>query len=152
MTSGKANQKVVTDRLDFVIRMIGDIRSLPLGSLEEFMQDRRNIGAAESCLRRALEGLLDLGRHLLAKVFGLGVTEYKKVADELEQNKVLTREAARRLRLLAGYRNRLVHFYHEVSAEELYQICSGELEDLVNVRDALIAWVKANPQCIDTTI
>jgi uncharacterized protein YutE (UPF0331/DUF86 family) len=152
MTAGKANHKVIADRLDFVARMIGDIRSLPLGSLEEFMQDRRNIGAAESCLRRALEALLDLGRHLLSKVFGLAVTEYKKVADELEQNKVLARDAARHLRLIAGYRNRLVHFYHEVSAEELYQICSGELEDLLNVRDALIAWIKANPQCIDTTI
>lgn len=132
MTSGKANQKVIIDRLDFVIRMIGDIRSLPLGSLEEFMQDRRNIGAAESCLRRALEALLDLGRHLLAKVFGLGVAEYKKVADELEQNKVLTRESARRLRLLAGYRNRLVHFYHEVTAG--YKVEIWSLKMLINLK------------------
>jgi uncharacterized protein YutE (UPF0331/DUF86 family) len=152
MESGKPNQKVIADRLDFMMRMLADIRSLPLSSLEEFMQDRRNIGAAESCLRRALEALLDLARHLLAKVFGLGVTEYKKVADGLEQHGILSRESARKLRILAGYRNRLVHFYHEVSAEELYLICSEELDDLVNVRDALVDWIKANPQFIDTTI
>jgi len=64
MVPGKANQRVVADRLDWVQRMLDEIRSLPLGSLNEFAGDRRNIGAAESCLRRALEALLDVGRHL----------------------------------------------------------------------------------------
>lgn len=54
MVSGTANQRVVADRLDWVQRMVEEIRSLPLGSLDEFISDRRNIGAAESCLRRAL--------------------------------------------------------------------------------------------------
>lgn len=72
--SGTANQRVVADRLDWVQRMVEEIRSLPLGSLDEFISDRRNIGAAESCLRRALEALLDFGRHLLAKVFGEAVS------------------------------------------------------------------------------
>ena len=31
---------------------------------------------------------------------------------------------------MAGYRNRLVHFYHEVSVEELYQITTHHLSDL----------------------
>lgn len=152
MKPGKANQRIIADRLDFITRMLGDIRSLPLGSLEEFMRDRRNIGAAESCLRRSLEALLDLGRHVLAKVFLQAVTEYKKVADELEAQNVLNHESARRLRILAGYRNRLVHFYHEVTSQELYQICTHELDDLMVVREAFVEWIKANPDCIDTTV
>jgi uncharacterized protein YutE (UPF0331/DUF86 family) len=59
--------------------MAGEIRSLPVGSIDEFIADRRNIGAAESCLRRAIEALLDLGRHLLGKAFGVAVTEYKQI-------------------------------------------------------------------------
>ena len=65
MVPGKANQRVIADRLDWVQRMTGEIRALPLDSLDAFTGDRRNIGAAESCLRRALEALLDLGRSLL---------------------------------------------------------------------------------------
>lgn len=34
------------------------------------------------------------------------------------------------LKILAGYRNRMVHFYHEITPKELYEICSGELEDI----------------------
>ena len=152
MTSDKANQKIVADRLEWIDRMLADIRSLPLDSIENFKSDKRNIGAAESCLRRALEALLDLGRHLLAKVFAKAVTEYKTIAEELEKNGVLNTEACRQLKTLAGYRNRMVHFYHEITPEELYDICSNQLDDLVMVRNAFKIWVKANPQCIDPTL
>ncbi len=152
MTRGKANQIIVVDRLDWIDRMLTEIRSLPLESFEIFIKDRRNIGAAESCLRRALEALLDLGRHVLAKAFGEAVTEYKAIADELEKMKVLDRAAALQLRILAGYRNRMVHFYHEITPEELYDICSSELDDLKMVQSAFKQWIKANPQKIDKTI
>lgn len=152
MVSGTANQRVVADRLDWVQRMVEEIRSLPLGSLDEFISDRRNIGAAESCLRRALEALLDLGRHLLAKVFGEVVTEYKKIAEELARRKVLDSDSAHRLRILAGYRNRLVHFYHDVTEVELFAICTHELADLLSVKDAYVNWLKNHPECIDTAL
>jgi uncharacterized protein YutE (UPF0331/DUF86 family) len=152
MTKGKANKRVLADRLDWVDRMLSELRALPLGSLEEFMADKRNFGAAESSLRRALEALLDIGRHVLAKVFAVAVTEYKAIADELEARNILEPEAARRLRILAGYRNRMVHFYHEITPDELYDICSNELDDILIVRDAFSKWINANPHYINTTI
>jgi len=152
MTKGKATQRIITDRLDWVDRMVDDIRAIPLGSIEDFKADKRNLGAAESSLRRALEALLDLGRHLLAKVFGEAVTEYKAIADELEKRNVLSSEAALRLRILAGYRNRMVHFYHEITTEELYDICSHELDDLLMVREALKSWTRTHPDYINQSI
>jgi uncharacterized protein YutE (UPF0331/DUF86 family) len=152
MITGKANQKVVVDRLEWVDRMVADIRSLPLSTYEEFMIDRRNMAAAESCLRRALEALLDLGRHLLAKVYATSVTEYKKIADELASRDIISEPTAKQLRILAGYRNRLVHFYHQVSPEELYQICASHLDDLLQVRKAFADWIKENPEGIDDTL
>jgi uncharacterized protein YutE (UPF0331/DUF86 family) len=152
MVAGKANQRVIADRLDWVQRMVDEVCSLPLGSLDEFIGDRRNIGAAESCLRRALEALLDLGRHRLAKVFGEVVTEYKKIAEELDRRRVLAPDAAHRLRVLAVYRNRMVHFYHDVTEEELYAICTREISDVIAVRDAFVNWLKNHPECIDNAL
>lgn len=152
MAPGKANQRIVAERLAWVQRMVDEIRALPLGSLEEFTGDRRNVGAAESCLRRALEALLDLGRHLLAKVFGEAVTEYKRIADELDRLKVLSPESAHRLRVLAGYRNRMVHFYQDVTAEELYAICTRDIEDLLAVRDAFLNWLQIHPESMDARL
>ena len=150
MTKSKANQRIIAERLDWVDRMLEDIRALPLSSIEEFTSDKRNIGAAESSLRRALEALLDLGRHLLAKIFGEAVTEYKAIAVKLNEHHILNREAAQQLKILAGYRNRMVHFYHEITPDELYQICLTELNDIVAVQDAFKQWIKSHPDLINT--
>jgi len=132
--------------------MITEIRALPLQSYEEFSADKRNIWAAESCLRRALEAIFDLGRHILSKGFGQGVTEYKQIASELEKAGVLSQDQARVLMTLAGYRNRLVHFYHEVTFEELYEICRDELGALLKIRNAFLEWLTSNPARLDDTL
>ena len=64
---------LVPDRLGRVERSLVEIRQLPLDSLESFQSDSRNVWTAESCLRRPLEAVLDVGRHLVAKLSGTGV-------------------------------------------------------------------------------
>jgi hypothetical protein len=63
------SKRVVVDRLALIDEMLGEIRTLPLADRVVFFSDRRNIWTAESCLRRSLEALLDMGRHILAKGF-----------------------------------------------------------------------------------
>lgn len=142
-------KRVVVDRLGWVERMVATIRSLPLEDDEQFFADPRNVWTADACLRRALEALLDLGRHVLAKGFGQGTSEYKEIASGLEERSVLAPQEAALLRLMAGYRNRLVHFYHEVTPEELYSICSQQIGDVERVAGALRAWLAAHPERLD---
>ena len=149
MSPGKLNSRILADRVAWINRMLEEVGKLPLDDYEGFILDSRNIWTAESCLRRSLEALLDLGRHILAKGFGKGITEYKEIARELKKEKVLDDVHAGLLELLAGYRNRLVHFYHEIETEELYKICKDDLHDIQDVRDAFLAWVKVNPDLID---
>jgi uncharacterized protein YutE (UPF0331/DUF86 family) len=78
MMPGKISKRIVSDRLAWIDRMLREIRSLPLESQSSFMEDSRNIWAAESCLRRALEALFDLGKHIAAKGFGDAVTDIRK--------------------------------------------------------------------------
>ncbi|HDN79791.1 MAG TPA: hypothetical protein ENG33_04920, partial [Chloroflexi bacterium] len=85
MSPGEISKRVVLDRIAWIEQMLEDIRSLPLDNREQFFADKRNVWTAESCLRRALEALLDLGRHILAKGFGVGVSEYKEVAVKLRE-------------------------------------------------------------------
>jgi uncharacterized protein YutE (UPF0331/DUF86 family) len=123
--------------------MLEAIATLPLGNQTEFLANPHHAAAGESYLRRALEALLDLGRHLLAKGFGIAVTEYKEIAVGLRDRKVLTPDLASVLIEMAGYRNRLVHFYDEVTPLELYRILVERRHDLEKVLDALLAWISS---------
>lgn len=149
MVPSKLRGKIIADRLEWIRRMIASIRALPLNSLAEFMADPRTSAAAESYLRRCLEALLDLGRHILAKGFGRAAVEYKAVARELREVGILSSEEVRLLAQMAGYRNRLVHFYHEISEEELYEICTRGLTDIEHLTLALERWIRSYPEQID---
>lgn len=149
MTPSQLRAKVVAERAAWIRRMLADVRALPLETYAAFESDPRNPAAAESGLRRALEALLDLGRHLLAKGFGRAVIEYRDVANGLAEVGVLEKDRAVVLRTLAGYRNRLVHFYHEISNRELYEICTGQLGDIEAVLAGILDWVQAHPEKID---
>lgn len=149
MTPSGLRAKIVAERAAWVRRMTAGVRTLPLDTYDAFRADPRNAAAAESYLRRALEALLDLGRHVLAKGFGRAVTEYKDVARALAETGVLDDGHATLLRRFAGYRNRLVHFYHEVSGVELYEICTGELDDVETVLAAVLKWIDTHPEHVD---
>src|SRR5439155_21557957 len=149
MTPGPISATVVADRAAWIRRMLAGIRTLPIESAAEFAADPRTAAAAESYLRRALEALLDLGRHILAKGFARGVAEYKAIADALGEERVLTAADAALMMRLAGYRNRMVHFYNAVSDEELRRICGDQLSDIEHLLDALLSWVGAHPDKVD---
>jgi uncharacterized protein YutE (UPF0331/DUF86 family) len=152
MSPDKISQRIVSYRMDWIERMIGEVRLLPLEDSNRFIADRRNVWSAESCLRRALEGLMDLGRHILAKGFARAVSEYKEIANGLHEFEVLDREEAEIFRILAGYRNRMVHFYHEISWEELYSICSKELGDVERLVDTMKKWLNNHPDMLDDSV
>lgn len=152
MVPAKLRARVVSARLHWVRQMMREIQNLPLDTLADFTADPRTPAAAESYLRRGLEALLDLGRHLLAKGFGQAASEYKAIANGLGAVGVLDAAEASLLREMAGYRNRLVHFYDEVSVEELYEICTTGLADIERAVVAIERWIREHPAQIDQAL
>ncbi len=152
MTRAPIKAAIVAERIAFVREMLAAIRRLPLESCGEFKADFRNAAAAESYLRRAIESVFDLGRHILAKGFATAPAEYKETVSALVNHEVLSEEEGRILRPMAGYRNRMVHFYHEIGTEELYGICKNDLVDIERICDAFVKWINRHPDKVDTTL
>jgi uncharacterized protein YutE (UPF0331/DUF86 family) len=149
MTPNKLRAKIIVERSAWISEMITRLRLLPLETLEIFQDDRRNPAAAKSYLRRALEALFDLGRHILAKGFGQAVSEYKEIARVLVQRRVLSEEEGKILFKIVGYRNRMVHFYQEISNQELFEICTKDLNDVETLLSSILKWVKGHPELVD---
>ena len=148
MTPSKIQQKTVATKAQGIREMLAGLETLPLASAAEFSADPRMVAAGESFLRRALEGLLDLGRHVLAKGFGKVVPEYAGVAAELEGQGILAPEQAQKLRLMARYRNRMTHFYDAITPAELYGILAEERGDVEMILAAIQAWLSAHPEVV----
>ena len=149
MTPTYLSRRVIVERLSLLDGMFSQIQRLPLHDEESFFADSRNVHTAESCLRRALEALFDVGRHILSKAYGIPAATYRDVAILLAEREVLDEGEEKIFVQMAGYRNRLIHFYHEVSPAELYRVCVEDLGDLASIRSAFQRWIRANPHKID---
>jgi uncharacterized protein YutE (UPF0331/DUF86 family) len=123
------NIKQIEDRLGFIIKSIVRLKRLSRLDQQDFLKED-NPAIAESYLRRSLEAIFDIGRHIISKTAGKGIVEYKEIARALGQEGVVTKDQSEKLILMAGYRNRLVHFYHEISDGELYTILNNNLSDV----------------------
>ena len=129
MVISNLNIKLIEDRLGFIIKFVSKLQKL--SSLDEKTFLNGDTPAiAESYLRRSLEAVFDIGRHITAKTAGKGIVEYKEIATALGNTGVVTKGLAERLKLMAGYRNRLIHFYHEVTDRELFSIIKNNLSDM----------------------
>jgi uncharacterized protein YutE (UPF0331/DUF86 family) len=62
----------------------------------------------------------------------------------LEENGILSAELSRKLRQMAGLRNRLVHLYWEIDDEQIYEYLQNELTDFDEFAQLISAFV-ANP-------
>ena len=119
MDISRLNLNKIQKEISLIQEFLVEMRSLSELSEEEFLSDRRNPAAAESYLRRSLECVFDISRHILAKTYGFKELEYKKIARELGRKRIVDSEFARTLIKMAGYRNRMVHLYNEVTPSEI---------------------------------
>ncbi|GAB4581829.1 MAG: DUF86 domain-containing protein [Anaerolineales bacterium] len=149
MSPTKLRASIIAERIAWVNQMVASVRTLPLDSFEVFTADLRNPASAESFIRRALEALLDLGRHFLAKGYGRAAAEYKEIAKLLHEVGVLPKDEADLLYQMAGFRNRITHFYNEITLEELYRVCTKNLSDIERILSVLQKWIADHPDQID---
>lgn len=97
----------------------------------EFISGKNDyFDVAKLRLREALEGVFNIGVHILSRIEGGRTTEYKEIANKLGEFGIVDPNFAKETLLkMAGYRNRLTHFYAEITPEEMYDIIQNNLRD-----------------------
>lgn len=143
--------KLALDRDTILKRINGiqnEVRELEKISKIPFEEFKEGIGfkLAQFHLHRSLEGIFHIGAHILSRIPGGQASEYKEMAVKLGEYNIVDRDFANTtLKDMAGYRNRIVHFYAEISPEEIYKIINDNLVDF----DIFLKGVKnvlENPQ------
>lgn len=85
---------------------------------------------AEHNLRYAIEAVFDICSHILSRIPGSQASEYKQMATQMGVQKIVPATFADEVLIqMAGYRNRLTHFYFEVSPKEMHEIVHENLGD-----------------------
>jgi len=123
------NEDSISKRTDMIKRSLERLNDLKPLTPGQFMLDE-NFAIAEHYLRYALEATFDICGHILSRITGAEVGEYRKMALEMGKYSLVPKDFAEgSLFNMGGYRNRLTHFYMEVTPEEIYNIIQNNLGD-----------------------
>jgi len=123
------NKEMILDRIDIIQTSLKKFEKLKSLTPGKFMLDE-NFAIAEHYLRYALEATFDICAHILSRVPGVKVDEYKQMAIEMGRQGFIPMDfAKKKLEKMGGYRNRLTHFYLEVKPKEMYEIIQKNLSD-----------------------
>jgi uncharacterized protein YutE (UPF0331/DUF86 family) len=109
------------------ISLLEDLKKI---SLDDFSKDKHKISSAKYNFIICIEGMIDLGNHLISQN-NLGTpADYADSFRILSNEGIVTESLLSELIKAARFRNRLVHIYWEVDENELYNILQTGLNDI----------------------
>jgi len=124
------NRELLEARFSYIEESLRSLKRFKGISGNTFLSNPDNFRIAFYDLHRALEAVMDIGSHLLSRIPGSRPSSYKDIPILLEKNKIIPSTFAREKMIkMAGYRNRMVHFYGNIDSDELFRIIQDDLED-----------------------
>ena len=121
----------IVPRMDGIMKDMVKLQQLGSVPKDKFVSEKNDyFDVAKLRLREALEGVFNIGAHILSRIEGGRTTEYKDIAKKLGEFGIVDKNFADGvLSQMAGYRNRLTHFYAEITPEEMCDIIQNNLGD-----------------------
>lgn len=134
MKSSSPLQKyALLPRIDGIEKELAELKSIvgPRKSSKSVLTDTE---FAVGCfhLQHVLEGIMNISSHIIARIPGSVKegTRYQDIARAMVKTGILPKSFAEiQLVKMAGYRNRLVHHYAEITKSELKNILTRHLDD-----------------------
>ncbi|WP_089943767.1 type VII toxin-antitoxin system HepT family RNase toxin [Candidatus Entotheonella palauensis] len=110
-----------------------------------FVNDPIVLGAAKYYLQSAVEAMLDMANHIMARR-GFGTFEtHAKTFDILTDHGLLRREYLDTYKQMIGLRNRLVHVYDDIDPAILHRILVQDLDDFDRFIEDVTALLEQEP-------
>lgn len=118
-----------------------DLSSVQEMRLEVFSADIRSQRFVERTLHIAIECCLNICHHIISDQNWREPVSYADAFTVLAENGVLPADTLAQYRLMAQFRNRLVHYYEKVEADQVFVIAKTRRDDFTVFAAAIRLWL-----------
>ena len=141
--SPKERDKIIEklDNLDEYLDYLKQIKEKTKDK-DHFLASFELFGSAERYVQLSIQSIMDM-IHLVIIEGGLKRPDNNyRAVDELVENNIIKKELGKKLKSMIGLRNILVHEYGNIDREEIFKILQNNLQDVEEIRDALVDFIK----------
>jgi uncharacterized protein YutE (UPF0331/DUF86 family) len=118
-----------------------DLKSADGVTLEAFKTDIRTQRFIERTLHIAIECCMDICHHIISDQQWREPASYADAFTVLAEQSVLTVGNAEKYRLMAQFRNKLVHSYEKIEPEQVLVIAKTRADDFMEFAGAIRTWI-----------
>lgn len=139
-----ADAEIVRDRESRIRGYVRDLREFAQVSEAAFLENRERQYAVLHALQLAIEASVEIATHVCA-ADNLGIpSSYAEAFDLVEKAAIVDAALGERLRRMARFRNRIVHFYGEVDLRTVYGLLTDHLGDFDRYLAAIERYLDRN--------
>lgn len=121
-----------------------DLREFEHVKLDAFRVDVRTQRYAERTLHVAIECCMDICHHLISDQQWREPESYADAFNVLAEQGVLVPESAGKYRLMAQFRNKLVHYYEKIEPEQILSVARSHADDFTDFATAVEVWLASH--------
>lgn len=155
MTKVPLSKTKIETKLAIIREALTELEQLAKIEEVQYLSDKKYFAISEHYLRRTLDAIFDIAGHIISRYPmspGKRPTTYKDLAISLAEKNIVDEDFGKNtLTKMAGYRNRMVHFYDEITTGEMYEILQNKLADINRFAIAVVNVLK-NPEKFDLVV
>lgn len=123
------DKEKIKQKIGIIRDSVSELEKMKTLSPGAFSANVRDLAAAKYFIRTSIEAMIDIGAHIIARnTFGAPSTNVE-IMLILAREGVIAEGKLGVYTKMVRYRNRLTHFYGEVSVEEIHGIIQSHLSD-----------------------
>ena len=115
------DRPLITRKMSLILEDLAAMTRLSQLSREQYLKDSINEALAERYLERAIGRMIDVNFHLVTESGHAPPKDYHESFVLLGTLGVMTADLAKEMAMAAGLRNRIVHEYHDIDPERVYE-------------------------------
>ncbi len=119
----------VRQKIFFMEENLRLLKEMGCLSLDEFKENHFYFPASVRCLQVAIEAMIDIASHIVAKLRLGMLKNYSDAFEILGKNDIVPKDFLPVLIKMVRFRNRVVHLYDTVDEDEVYNIIKNNLGD-----------------------
>ncbi len=134
------NEEVVNHLLHNMEGHLQELRSATDINYGKFIYDIRSQRFIERTIHILIEICFDIVHHIISDQGWREPTSYADAFSVLAENNVIDAESVIKYRLMAQFRNKLVHYYEKIEPEQVFTIFSKHLTDFDQFIHSIKIW------------
>jgi len=130
----KVKTEKLLSELEEFIKSLEDLLNF---SVEEYLDEKRNIYSGRYLLQISIETCINISNHIVSRM-KLGLpNEYADAFRLLNKNNIISDELLERMILMTRFRNRVVHMYWDIDDSYVYDLINNNLKDVIEFKGSI---------------